>query len=292
MTIREMVKNNKILHSALLPIVQKQRDFRAGPMSTSLFWVKHFLRTKGLMQVNPILESVENLYGGKNKRVFIIATGPSLRISDLEWLEENNEITMSVNGIYKIFEKTKWRPTYYVMDDYWVYKKWLDSGVKFEFEKNCKDLVFLSDDMKRGLVYKPEESRVASISMCYWDHWYNPKSKYMKYSKDLKYGHYDMFTVTNLCINLADYMGFEKVYLLGVDCNYRAGKAAHIGEGKTEFDEKTLENLILVEDAQKRGYELINKACPNLVYNATRGGALEVFSRVDMDDIINGKYMI
>lgn len=288
MSIRTVIKNNKKLHAALLPIVQMERDFRAGPVSTSKFYIKHWLRRMGIMPLDPLLKQMEDKYAGKHKRVFIIATGPSLRMSDLNWLEENNEITMSVNGIYKIFDRTKWRPSYYVMDDYWVYKRWLDAGVHINFENNCKDKVFLSDDMMRGLEYQCDRNRVASVSLCYWDHWYNPESIHMKYCRDIKYGHYDMFTVTNLCINLADYMGFEKIYLLGVDCNYRS-RNMHIGESAEEHDDKMLRNLIRVEDAQRKGYRLIEKERSGLVFNASRGGKLEEFSRVNMDDIISGK---
>lgn len=288
MSIRTAIKSNQKLHSLLLPIVQKERDFRAGPVSTTKFYIKHWLRKVGIMSIDPLLKQMENRYKGQHKRVFVIATGPSLRMSDLDWLEEHDEITMSVNGIYKIFDKTKWRPTYYVMDDYWVYKRWLDAGIHIKFEDNCKDKVFLSDDMMRGLEYKCDRNCVASVSLCYWDHWYNPESNYMKYCRDIKYGHYDMFTVTNLCINLADYMGFEKVYLLGVDCNFHSG-AMHVGEAAEKYDDETLRNLIRIEDAQRKGYSLIEKERPGLVFNATRGGRLEEFSRVDMDDIISWK---
>ena len=44
----------------------------------------------------------------KNKRMFIIATGPSLKIRDLEKLKQKNELSMSMNGIYHIFSKTTW----------------------------------------------------------------------------------------------------------------------------------------------------------------------------------------
>ena len=288
MSLRTTLKNNKILYTILLPIVQKERDFRAGPISTMKFYVKHWLRKIGLIPFDPILKQVEGLYSGKEKRIFIIATGPSLRISDLDWLTENNEITMSVNSIFKIFDKTKWRPDFYVMDDYWVYKRWIDSGINVEFEKNCKNLVFLSEDMRKGLKYVPDNKKIGTVSLCYWDHWYNLESRYYKYCKDIKYGHYDMFTVTNLCINLADYMGFEKIYLLGVDCNYRSG-IMHIGDSSEKHDDKMVKNLIRSEDAMRNGYRLIEKERPGLVFNATRGGALEEFQRVNMDDIINGK---
>ena len=287
-SLREVVKRNKLLYSALLPLVSRARDFKAGPVWTAKFYIKYLFRKLGVIPFDPILKKVEGIYNGQHKRAFIVATGPSLKTSDLDWLEEHDEVTFSVNGVYKIFNQTKWRPTYYVMDDYWVYKRWLESGVDIRFENECKKLAFLSEDMVRGLRYKPDKDRVGTVSMCYWDHWYNPDSRFMRYSKDIKYGHYDMFTVTSLCINLADYMGIEKIYLLGVDCNYNSG-IMHVGEKQSDFGEKMQKNLIRIQNAHKRGYGTIAKEEPGLVYNATRGGALEVFPRVKMDDIISGE---
>jgi len=50
-----------------------------------------------------------------NKRSFIIGTGPSLTIKDLELLE--NEITFGCNKLYLAFDNTDWRPTYFTMSD-------------------------------------------------------------------------------------------------------------------------------------------------------------------------------
>ena len=46
----------------------------------------------------------------KGKRCFIIATGPSLRMQDVERLE--NEITIGMNSFYRIYDKTQFRPTF------------------------------------------------------------------------------------------------------------------------------------------------------------------------------------
>lgn len=47
----------------------------------------------------------------QRERCFIVATGPSLTLSDLEVLK--NEYTFGMNSIVKLFDKTDWRPTYY-----------------------------------------------------------------------------------------------------------------------------------------------------------------------------------
>ena len=47
----------------------------------------------------------------KGKRCFIVATGPSLTIKDLEMLD--GEITFSMNSIVNLYNKTEFRPNYY-----------------------------------------------------------------------------------------------------------------------------------------------------------------------------------
>lgn len=51
----------------------------------------------------------------KGKRCFIIGNGPSLNAKDLDKLV--NEDTFGVNEIHRLFSKTLWRPTYYIIID-------------------------------------------------------------------------------------------------------------------------------------------------------------------------------
>lgn len=89
--------------------------------------------------------------------------------------------------------------------------------------------MILSEPMKKELDYDYDTKKIEFVPMCYYDHWFTNKSERYNYSRDLKNGHYDLYTVTNLAINLADYMGVEEVYLLGVDCSFASG-ALHCGE--------------------------------------------------------------
>ena len=59
------------------------------------------------------LKEFENKYNGE--RCFIIATGPSLTIDDLEKLKD--EYTFGVNSIIKLFDETDFRPDFYGIQD-------------------------------------------------------------------------------------------------------------------------------------------------------------------------------
>jgi hypothetical protein len=109
------------------------------------------------------------------------------------------------------------------------------------------------------------------------------------------------FTVTYGAIQMAYYMGFKEVYLLGIDHNYsisldekgipvvkedvkdyfEGSKASNQGLNLPRVAESTLAYMTARRFADKHS----NFA----VYNATRGGKLEAFERVDLDKILSRK---
>ena len=110
-------------------------------------------------------------------------------------------------------------------------------------------------------------------------------------------------TVTVSAIELAVYMGFKEIYLLGVDNNY----AKKIDENGKVYNDKSVKssyfkgmrdasgNLgdgISVQnvEAMNHSYEICKKFADEKgvkIYNATRGGKLEIFERVDFDSLFD-----
>ena len=86
-------------------------------------------------------------------------------------------------------------------------------------------------------------------------------------------------------------MGFSEIFLLGCDCDYGTSKKNHIVDYNmgAKLDDlrmkATVDNLILAYKAAKRYAD----AHGVRIYNATRGGKLEVFERVDLDETLNKK---
>ena len=107
-----------------------------------------------------------------------------------------------------------------------------------------------------------------------------------------------------LMIEMAVFMGFQEIYLLGVDCTntFTAGHFEKSYTGKS-VDEYNLEwvrkktnrpNLTLYELGEERrlrsldAYRKLKEYADRKqvkIYNATRGGALEIFERVDFDTV-------
>ena len=59
------------------------------------------------------LQTLKGIHEGK--RCFVIGNGPSLCPEDLDLL--CGEYTFAANRIYNIFDRTSWRPTYYLTVD-------------------------------------------------------------------------------------------------------------------------------------------------------------------------------
>jgi len=68
----------------------------------------------------------------RGKRCFIVATGPSLTLEDVEKIK--GEITFGMNSVYKLFDKTDWRPDYYGVIDPWVFDNIQEDLTKHKFK--------------------------------------------------------------------------------------------------------------------------------------------------------------
>ena len=223
---------------------------------------------------NPQIEKFRNIHSGK--RCFIVATGPSLLVEDLNTLSDNKEICISMNSIYKMFENTRWRPSYYVAQDFRMMRD------KKEVLRYLDGITaFISDG------YAPfcEEEHADNVYINHMGLVWDNKGT-IPFSENFAQVSYISGTVAYSCIQLAVYMGFNQIYLLGVDCselgnNY--AKYTHCYNEKElvsiSYDDQTLVSYISAKKyADGHGIK---------IYNATRGGKLEVFERVDFDKIIS-----
>lgn len=107
MSLKEMIKNNHGLYQVLKPWVDAGRVVKCSVVG--IFRIFPSLRNKRIRK----LYLYKNLH--KGERCFIVANGPSLTINDLNMIK--NEYCFGCNGIYKIFENTDWRPTYWCVSD-------------------------------------------------------------------------------------------------------------------------------------------------------------------------------
>jgi hypothetical protein len=243
-----------------------------------------------LSSINPI-SHLENI--GLGKRVFLVGNGPSLNDMDLDLLE--NEDTIAMNRIELIYEKTKWRPTYYFFcssnceDARWG-KEWSKSILKASHEPKTTPLIWSR--------YKPAIERNGEGTL-------PEKTIYLNKFSENSVGNDNCFstnawerldksgTSMNVALQLAYYMNYEEVYVIGCDSNWEtatntqgtdAGDInhfhkdyhAHIGDGAHEFWRMNTTHL-----TAKKFYDIAGRK----IYNAGYNSAITAYEKKKFDDL-------
>ena len=247
-----------------------------------LFSIKQYLQNRSTCHQ---LKKFKNIH--KGQRCFIIGTGPSLTTEDLELLKD--EYTFASNRIFEIYPRTSWRPTYYINQDYPLLKKYPK-----EIHELTPKAMFFPIDVKPDY----DDLPMANFFVLRHKEFYPGDAEF---SENLHHFMGQGFTVTYGAIQLARYMGFSEVYLLGIDHNYSISQDEKgnliVNNGvKDYFQGSTASNIGInlprVVETTK-AYMTARKytdAHPGFtVHNATRGGKLEAFERVRLEDVLAKK---
>ena len=227
----------------------------------------------------------------KGKRAFIIGNGPSLNKVDLNLLK--NEYTFGVNSIYLKTSETGFRPTFYVVEDKHVLKDNLKEINNYE----CEYKIFPIQYKKH--IKNKKNTYFFNMNTGY----YNKTSPYFcvpRFSCDAKKVVYCGQSVTMINIQLAYYLGFDEVYLVGMDHSYIIPKdfvvegetitstgddpnhfhPDYFGKGKKWHDP----HLDRVERTYSY-FKIVYEAKGKTIMNASVKGNLEVFKRVEFESL-------
>jgi FkbM family methyltransferase len=182
------------------------------------------------------------------RRCFIVGNGPSLAGMDLTRLKA--EATFATDRFYLRMPELDWSPTYYVVDDHQVAADNADrlaalSGTTKLFAANLADALSPNDDT----IFFDHRPGIGSPGR-------------LDFSFDADAHTYAGGTVTFTCMQLAAYLGYQEIYLVGVDADEPAGQGmlAAFAEARRA--------------TEARGVSIVN---------ATVGGGLEVFPRADFE---------
>lgn len=207
----------------------------------------------------------------KGKRCFIVGNGPSLRSEDLRLLHERGEFTFACNSLIRLFEEIPFRPSFYFAQDNKII---LDN----------KELINSYTGTKFIKAHYARRYHLPGVT--YYNMRLNPKG----FSKNIPLVVYSGQTVVYSMIQFAVYMGFSEIYLIGVDCNYSPGNTTisadsyfdkRLFNGKRHYAPPEVNTNLLA-------YECARDECKKMgvnILNASRGGKLEIFSRVDFDTL-------
>jgi len=223
------------------------------------------------------VEQYKNIH--KDERCFILGSGPSIKETNLNLIKD--EIFIGVNTIIDITKHFDITFKYYAIVDSF------DLPVYFKKLQNNNVTLFLSGNASPKYLWKKEELdqylQEDPVLTEYRGSLLQHKNNAIG---NIKYGVYSGCTVIGFAIQLAYWMGFKEVYLLGCDCDYSNQKY---------FDGTEL-NRFFGAGNEDLGWNKIFKSYKILkevfekeerkIYNSTIGGKLEVFERKKLEDIV------
>lgn len=241
------------------------------------------------------LEALRNTHQGE--RCFIIGNGPSLRKTPVANLRD--EMTIGANGLYKAFPEWGFSTRYLLFEDI------------EQTELHGKNLCSVGESIKIAAVHNAHaiagpwrddllfmNARLADD--VYWN------ELGIQFSRDFSHVVYLGSTILHVALQLAYHLGCNPIYLIGVDFDY-GPLADKYPPGKIEIIE---DNIDLIRQAhfsedyykpgdlmgvpnyalQQTAFETAKQAFQDdgrEIFNATYGGRLEVYDRVDFQGLFH-----
>ncbi len=222
------------------------------------------------------IAAYRNRHAGQ--RCFILGNGPSLNSMDLSLLE--NEFTFGSNRIYLMQERNGFLPTYYVSVNPNVIRQFAQDihalpmlkFLSYQAAGMCipdKQTVFIRDTYERTLGFSYDVPR----SVC------------------------EGATVTYCMLQIAFYMGFSKVCLIGVDHRFSVSGSPHQlvtakSDDVNHFDPRYfgagIEWQLPDLETSELAYQLAKYTFTRnrrVILDATVDGALTLFPKVSFDSL-------
>lgn len=240
-------------------------------------WIEDALTLKGRAN-HAYIRQFRDIHAGK--RCVIIGNGPSLRDTDLSLLRD--EYTFGLNRIYLLFEKLGFATTFHVVVNRHVVEQCVNDfrTIQAPLFTTAPNREFLDD----------------APGTAYLHHVIGP---WPYFSRDVNRGVWEGYTVTYVAMQLAYYMGFSKVILVGVDHRFAiTGPPNQLiestGPDMSHFDPgyfpKGFKWQLPDLSNSEVAYRMARKAFQDdgrRIVNATVGGALTIFPRVSLDEALD-----
>jgi hypothetical protein len=263
--------------------------------------IVEFIPYRHLVKKNKQLQNIH--YG---RRCFILGSGPSIKKQDLTPLK--NEIVFALNNFYihpdfqTIMSGNQ--PKYYLTapihppQSETEWKTWFED---MQLHIPAKTTLFFGLNSFQGnSKYIIDKYHLFAEHKAYWytvgkstDEYYSFNTKDIDLTKRV----WNASAVSVYALLVTIYMGFSKIYLIGMDHDYflydneeqmRMYKSAI--HQKNEL-RRTFGNSFYVQEFLRqyrifKQYELLDKNYPNRIYNASEGGILKVFKRVSLENVL------
>lgn len=229
-----------------------------------------FLNVKRLY--NKRLSLLNGRHAGES--VILVANGPSLNLMDLSFLKHN--VTIGMNKIFLGFRKFHFYPRYYVAVNNKVISQSADEIKKINAVK------FIGNRGNQGLLN--EDALTYLI---------NTQAPTARFCTDITECVHEGWTVTHAALQIAFYLGFSTVYIIGMDHHYTYSgspnesqiltgedpnhfSGEYFGHGQ-EWDNPDLKNS---EESYRIAREIYERNGRRII-DATLNGACDVFEKQD-----------
>ena len=238
-------------------------------------WLQDTLTSVGRANFGYIRQ-FKDLHAGE--RCVIVGNGPSLRQTDMRLLR--GERTFGLNRIYMMFDELGFETTFHVVVNEHVVQQCAADfrGIKAPLFTTAPNRVFLD----------------GAANTAYLNPIVGPY-----FSRNLSRGIWEGYTVTYAAMQIAYYMGFSKVVLVGVDHRFAvSGTPNELVESRgpdpNHFDPSyfpkgfkwqlpDLENSEVAYRLARRVFEEDGR----LIADATVGGALTVFPKLSLAEALD-----
>jgi len=257
------------------------------------------------------LSSLKGKYAGK--RIFLVGNGPSLKNTPLDLIQ--GEYSLAMNRINHIYNTTKWRPTFF-----WATTNDIQ-GVP-EFRKDVMETINLgvtTFSWDRLEKYIGTHDNVYYLN-CHLDYNHGlPDSSPLEWwSDDITKGVYKFGTSMLPAMQVILYLGFDTIYLVGSDLGYtdtfahkilthptakRIAKRLHVERLRLKFlarhnDKSHFSSSYglaidrkanVLNQKMLQAHHAIKTVTDHRgvkVFNASLGGTLEIYPRVNFFDVV------
>lgn len=258
----------------MLPIKPVLRSVR----DTARAYVNHYNDSPYLnwyFKYSKKLERFKDIHQGKD--CFIIGNGPSLNKMDLSLLRSHH--TFGLNKIYLLFDKVDLNLSYHVAVNPYV----IQQSVQEFQQLACPS--FLS--------YRPAAKIISPSKYINYIMTGGPYTFQANLQQEVPEGH----TVTYVAMQIAYYMGFKRLFLIGVDHSFIAeGKPNELqtlkGDDPNHFAPNYFGNQqwqLADLEASEVSYHLARfffHRDGREIYDATVNGKLQIFQKMSYEDAL------
>lgn len=239
-----------------------------------------------LLWQKPRIQKFKDCHQGED--CFIIGNGPSLRKMDLTPLR--NYHTFGLNKIYLIFDQVDLDLSYHVAINKLVIQQSVEA-----FSEQIRCPSFLS--MRPAYNVVPRQDRIYRIYTSSHRIYIDPSVPAL-FQPDASDVLYEGYTVTYVAMQIAYYMGFRRIFLIGVDHSFSSqGKPNEVqtmvGEDPNHFAPNYFGNQPWnLPDLHKSemAYTLARErfaAVGRGIYDATVDGKLTIFPKLAFADALS-----